>query len=226
MRIEPARTDDIADYVAIAAAAESMLRARGLAQWVPAAHAAYRNTIVAQQADGSLFAVYDGSAPIAFCVVTLAKSPWWPPDDVAALYLSGIVVSRSARGRAVGHTIVAWAIARAESLGLGAVRLDCHSGSTWLRRYYEDLGFVLRGLVEQHPGYDGCLYELRCGGDTGTLDLIPTVVPQLRGVGLVLREMTEADLAPWFARLSDPEAATLAGDPVATSMQAAVDGLA
>jgi ribosomal-protein-alanine N-acetyltransferase len=31
---------------------------------------------------------------------------------------------------------------------------------------------------------------------------------------------------PWFARLSDPEAAALAGDPAATSMQDVIDGLA
>jgi hypothetical protein len=27
--------------------------------------------------------------------------------------------------------------------------------------YYEIHGFVLRGRVEQHPGYFGCLYDLR-----------------------------------------------------------------
>jgi len=56
--------------------------------------------------------------------------------------------------------------------------------------------------------------------------LIPDAVPVLRGDRLVLRELVEADLDAWFSRLSDPEAATLAGDPVATSRQAVVDGLA
>jgi ribosomal-protein-alanine N-acetyltransferase len=59
-----------------------------------------------------------------------------------------------------------------------------------------------------------------------TYDLIPDAVPVLRGNGLVLRAMAEVDLAPWFSRLSDAEAARLAGDPVATSMQAVIDGLA
>jgi GNAT superfamily N-acetyltransferase len=161
MRIEPAQADEMVDYVAFAEAAQSMLRARGLAQWVPAAHSEYRSTIEAQQAGGSLFGVYDGSTPVAFFVATTARSSWWPPDDVAALYLSGIVVGRAARGRGVGRAIVAWAIARAEALDVSAVRLDCHRGSHWLCRYYEGLGFVLRGYVEQHPGYEGCLYEFR-----------------------------------------------------------------
>jgi len=57
-------------------------------------------------------------------------------------------------------------------------------------------------------------------------DCIPDVFPVLKGGGLTLREMREEDLPAWFARLSDPEAAALAGDPIATSIQAAVDGLA
>ncbi len=55
---------------------------------------------------------------------------------------------------------------------------------------------------------------------------IPDEFPVLRGEGLLLREMKEEDLSAWFARLSDPEAAALAGDPLATSMQDVVGGLA
>src|SRR5262249_43153164 len=142
MRIEPARAEDIEVYVAFAQAAQAMVRARGLAQWVPAAHAEYRGAIETQQAAGSLFGVYEHAMPLAFFVVTNARSPWWPQDAAPALYLSGIVVSRAARGRALGHTIVAWTIARADSMGVRIVRLDCHRGNDWLRSYYEELGFV------------------------------------------------------------------------------------
>jgi len=38
--------------------------------------------------------------------------------------------------------------------------------------------------------------------------------------------MSEADLPAWFERLSDREAASLAGDPIAESIDAAVQGLA
>ena len=55
---------------------------------------------------------------------------------------------------------------------------------------------------------------------------IPSKFPVLRGRGLTLRELTEDDLPSWFERLRDAEAAGLAGDPVATSMQVVVDGLA
>lgn len=56
-------------------------------------------------------------------------------------------------------------------------------------------------------------------------DLIPDEFPVLRREGLTLRELSEEDLPAWFGRLSDAEAAALAGDPVATSMQDVIDGL-
>ena len=54
----------------------------------------------------------------------------------------------------------------------------------------------------------------------------PEAFPELTGEGLVLRELCEADLPAWFERLSDPQAAGFAGDPVATSMKAVIEGLA
>ena len=54
----------------------------------------------------------------------------------------------------------------------------------------------------------------------------PRQFPELHAEGLHLRELREEDLPAWFARLSDPEAAALAGDPVATSMDDVVAGLA
>ncbi len=54
----------------------------------------------------------------------------------------------------------------------------------------------------------------------------PDRFPRLREDGLLLRELGEQDLPAWFERLSDEEAAELAGDPVATSMQVLDDGLA
>jgi ribosomal-protein-alanine N-acetyltransferase len=54
---------------------------------------------------------------------------------------------------------------------------------------------------------------------------VPDLFPILRGEGLLLRELSEADLPAWFARLSDAESAALAGDPVASSIEAAFEGL-
>jgi ribosomal protein S18 acetylase RimI-like enzyme len=78
-----------------------------------------------------------------------------------------MAVSPQARGRGIGGHIIRWCAAEARRRGCRFVRLDCHAGNPWLCRYYEAHGFVLRGRVEQHPGYDGCLYQLAtaAGGD-------------------------------------------------------------
>ena len=159
MRIATSEPDWIDRYVAFARDAQARLRARGLRQWVPAAHDAHRPQVDLLVAAGELFAVLDGTEPIAFFALRDA-SGWWPPLERPVRYVSGIVVSRAARGRGVGGTIVEWCIERARSSGAVALRLDCHDGNAWLCEYYERFGFVARDRVEQHPGYVGRLYEL------------------------------------------------------------------
>ena len=160
MRIRPAALGDLEGYEARARDAQGWLGARGLAQYVPAAHPEYAAAIRERVANGTLFALSDGDSTVGWFSLDSAPSPWWPADGARALHLAGIVVSREARGRGIGHEIVRWSAARAEQRGCSALRLDCHSGNRWLCAYYESLGFALRGKVEQHPGYFGCLYEL------------------------------------------------------------------
>jgi GNAT superfamily N-acetyltransferase len=160
MEIRPAGLGDVATYAALARAAQAWLRARGLAQYVPAAHEEYAAAIRSRVESGTLYVVRDGAEAVGFFSLDPFPSPWWPADGVAALYLAGMVVSRSARGRGVGRRIIEWCAAEAARLGRQWVRLDCHAGNPWLCRYYEAHGFELRGRLEQHPGYEGCLYQL------------------------------------------------------------------
>jgi [ribosomal protein S5]-alanine N-acetyltransferase len=46
----------------------------------------------------------------------------------------------------------------------------------------------------------------------------PEAVPELSGNLVHLRELTEDDIAPWFARATDAESANLAGDPIPNSI--------
>jgi GNAT superfamily N-acetyltransferase len=152
--------DDVGTYAALGREAQGWLQSRGLEQYVPAAHDAYATTIRSRVESGTLCAVWSDDAAVGFFNIDTAPSPWWPADGVPALYLAGMVVSRAARGRDVGGSILRWCIGEAARRGCECVRLDCHAGNPWLCGYYESHGFVLRGRVEQHPGYDGCLYEL------------------------------------------------------------------
>jgi GNAT superfamily N-acetyltransferase len=172
MEVRRAVADDVDTYLELGRAAQAWLRSRGLRQYVPAAYAECAAAVRARVEGGKLYGVRDNGEAIGFFTLDEAPSPWWPADGGPALYLAGMVVSRQARGRGVGAHIIRWCSAEAERRGCRAVRLDCHAGNTWLCNYYESHGFVLRGRVEQHPGYEGCLYELaiaRTGARSGAL---------------------------------------------------------
>jgi GNAT superfamily N-acetyltransferase len=151
--------EELAPYAALGREAQAWLRSRGLEQYVPAAHDEYAAAIRARVGAGTLYTVVAGGAAVGYFSLDPTPSPWWPVDGAPALYLSGMVVACSARGLGVGGFILRWCAAEARLRGCSVVRLDCHAGNPWLCAYYESHGFELRGWVEQHPGYIGCLYE-------------------------------------------------------------------
>ena len=170
MEVRRAVEEEVGTHFDLGRAAQAWLRARGLGQYVPAAHDEYADAIRARAEAGRLYAVRDGGAAVAFFSLDPTPSPWWPADGEPALYLAGMVVSRQARGRGIGGHIIRWCAAEARRRGYPLVRLDCHAGNPWLCRYYEAHGFVPRGRVEQHPGYDGCLYEIATAVGVGRPD--------------------------------------------------------
>jgi GNAT superfamily N-acetyltransferase len=170
MEIRLARPEDVGAYAALGRAAQAMLRSRGWAQYVPAAHDEHAAAIRSKVEAGTLYAVWDGGAAVGFFSLDPAPSPWWPTDGEPALYLAGMVVSPEARGRGVGGFILEWSQAEAGRRGCRFVRLDCHAGNPWLCRYYEAHGFTGRGRVEQHPGYIGCLYQRAVPSQAGGLN--------------------------------------------------------
>jgi len=160
METREAVPDDLESYAALGRAAQAWLQSRGLRQYVPAAHEEYAGAIRSRIESGTLFAVQSGGETLAFFVLEPTPAAWWPPDEVSALYLGGIVVAQSARGLGVGGFIIRWSAEEAARQGCSAVRLDCHAENLWLCSYYESHEFVNVGRVEQNPGYDGCLYQL------------------------------------------------------------------
>ena len=160
MTIVPAETADLIPYVEIAREAQAHLRALGLTQWVPAAHDDYRSTVEAQLDRGDVYKVLLAESPVAFFVATTTPTVFWQPTSEHVLYLSGIVVSRVARGNATGAKIIAWCRERALKERLGSIRIDCHADNAWLCRYYQNAGFIERRRLEQYPGYIGALLEM------------------------------------------------------------------
>ena len=150
---------DIDAYVALATEAQEFLRSKNLAQWVPAAHPAHLPELRKKIANAALHKVTIADEGVAFFDLSFA-SPWWR-DGRPAAYVSGIVVSRSHRGHALGRFILDWCCASAAAAKVRVLRLDCHAGNQWLCAYYRDYGFEEVARVEQHPGYVGVLFERR-----------------------------------------------------------------
>jgi GNAT superfamily N-acetyltransferase len=173
MEVRRAVMEDVDTYADFGRAAQAWLLTRGLEQYVPAAHDEYADAILARVEAGTLYAVWDGGSAVAFFSLDPAPSPWWPADGEPALYLAGMVVSQQARGRGVGGNIIRWCAAEARRRGCRLLRLDCHAGNPRLCQYYEAHGFVLRGRIEQHPGYGGCLYQLETAALAGSPDPRP-----------------------------------------------------
>ncbi len=153
---------DVAQYVSFAAAAQVKLRERGLAQWVPAAHARYAETLRDNIEMGIIKRVETSTRDVAaFFAIATTPSEWWQETTHAAAYVSGIVVSPHHKNCGVGEFVLSWVDAYAIEQCAARVRLDCHADNRWLCRYYERAGFSELARIEQHPGYVGALFEKR-----------------------------------------------------------------
>jgi GNAT superfamily N-acetyltransferase len=149
--VETARHTDIARYVEFAQAAQSFLRSKGLAQWVPAAHPAFLPNLAAKVERHSLRKVSHREDAIAFFDFSFVPGAWWSGRDGMAGYISGIVVARASRGLGIGSFILESAEAEVRDHGAHYLRLDCHAGNDWLCEYYRSKGFAEVARVEQHP---------------------------------------------------------------------------
>lgn len=157
--VAPALLDDLDRYVSLAQEAQAFLRGRGLAQWVPPAHASYRRVLVDRVAAGELHKFVCADQTVAFFRLSAEGPEWWAPYPAPASYVAGIVVAREKKGCGVGRLVLQWCEERARALNHDRLRLDCHAGNDWLCSYYATLGFQEVARVEPHPGYVCVLRE-------------------------------------------------------------------
>jgi GNAT superfamily N-acetyltransferase len=141
--------------------AQQRLRAKGLAQYLPAAHEEFTDEMRQRVAQGTLRSVWSGGQPVGYFNWDSHPPAMWDTvsDRPAAWYLAGMVVAPTARGRRVGPRILRWCLDDARRSHAAVVRLDCHADNAWLRGFYESHGFRARGIVETYPGYYVCLFE-------------------------------------------------------------------
>jgi len=135
--------------------ATAFVRTLGRDQWpVPYPHAKLRASVE----DETLYVVEVDGEPAGTFTLLLDDPKFWgerPPD---AVYLHKLAVRRSFAGRRLGEQIVEWVDAEARRLGRSFIRLDCQRDLPGIRRYYDRLGFDLRGELERGD-FAWALYE-------------------------------------------------------------------
>lgn len=161
LAVRPARLDELPAYLAFSHHAQQRLRAKGLAQYLPAAHEEFAEEMRQRVAQGTLRSVWSGGQPVGYFNWDSRPPAMWDTvsDRPAAWYLAGMVVAPTARGRRVGPRILRWCLDDARRRHAAVVRLDCHADNAWLRGFYESHGFRARGIVETYPGYRVSLFE-------------------------------------------------------------------
>jgi hypothetical protein len=76
MEVRRAVAEDVGTYADLGREAQAWLRSRGLEQYVPAAHDEYADAIRARAEAGTLYAVREDGAAVAFFSLDPAPSPW------------------------------------------------------------------------------------------------------------------------------------------------------
>jgi aryl-alcohol dehydrogenase-like predicted oxidoreductase/ribosomal protein S18 acetylase RimI-like enzyme len=161
LAVRPSRPDELPAYLACSRDAQQRLRAKGLAQYLPAAHPEFADEMRQRVTHGTLMTAWSGGQPVGFFNWASEAPAMWTAVQglTSAWYIAGMVVAPAARGREVGPRILRWCLADARRRRAAAVRLDCHASNAWLRGFYESHGFRACGIVETYPGYEVCLFE-------------------------------------------------------------------
>lgn len=162
--IRPASSDDEGVIIGLIEGASSWLRGKDTDQWAKpwpdreTRDERIRNGIRLRRT----WIVWDGGMPAA--TVTVDPRPdvgiWPPSEDVSAVYLHRLVVSRAYAGINLGGVLIDWAAQReARAREVTWVRVDVWRTNTGLHAYYERRGFSRSGTCTD-PAYPaGALFQ-------------------------------------------------------------------
>jgi len=150
--------DELDEVLSVLDEAGAWLHAIGITQQCPLSFSGREGTpetFTDQLNAGIVYLACIDDAAVGTFRLTEHDARVWPEAKTGeALYLHSLAVRRSVAGSGVATEMLTWARARAASLGMQELRLDCWAGNQRLRRYYTDAGFEFRGerTVEYQPG--------------------------------------------------------------------------
>jgi ribosomal protein S18 acetylase RimI-like enzyme len=154
-----AAESDLERYLDLLEDLAEWMHVRGIEQWPRGRARSGRDYYKASVEQRELHLAFVGEE-FAGGLRLLKRDPIVWPDVTAddALYLYTLAVRRTFSGRGLGRELLAWAERQVASAGRRYLRLDCVPGNMFLRRYYEDAGFVTRGDVDAvYPGLAGAM---------------------------------------------------------------------
>jgi ribosomal protein S18 acetylase RimI-like enzyme len=159
LKIATASTDDLDRYLDLLEELAEWMHSRGIEQW-PRGRARNGRDYYKASVDRQELHLAFVAGEFAGGLRLLKSDPVVWPDVVEgeALYLYTLAVRRTFSGRGVGRELLAWAERQVAAAGRRYLRLDCVPGNAFLRRYYEDAGFIARGEIDAvYPGLVGVI---------------------------------------------------------------------
>jgi ribosomal protein S18 acetylase RimI-like enzyme len=154
LTIATATKDDLDRYIDLLEELAEWMHGRGIVQW-PRGRARNGRDYYEASIDRHELHLAFVAGEFAGGLRILKRDPVVWPDviDDDALYLYTLAVRRTFSGRGVGRELLAWAEQQVTAAGRRYLRLDCVPGNAFLRRYYEDGGFIARGEIDAvYPG--------------------------------------------------------------------------
>ena len=152
--VVPAAAADLDRYIDLLEELADWMHSRGIEQWPRGRARSGRDYYKTSLERGELYVAFEEDMLVGGFRL-LARDPIVWPEDTAgeALYIYNLAVRRTFQGRGFGRALIACAERHVIAAGRRFVRLDCIWNNTFLRRYYEDAGFVSRGEVDAvYPG--------------------------------------------------------------------------
>ena len=161
LELDQARREDLDSVMQILNEAAAWLQNRGIRQWPFPLPQRTWEKIESSIERGHVFLarMLNDQRIIGTLRLEWVDPLYWPLDPTGAGYLHNLATNRGLHGLGLGRTLVAWAARFVRNQDRRFLRLDCGAENTSLCKYYEQLGFVSRGLVVD-CNYTAALYEL------------------------------------------------------------------
>ncbi len=163
MEIKAALPDQLPLVMDILAEAAAWLTAKGINQWPSPPNEHWWRRMERQLANGEVYLAYLNGEAVG-TLRLIWSDPYWADDEKAG-YVHSLALRNRVHGLKMGAALLHWAMDESRRQGKQVIRLDCgaanrepEAASGRLRRYYEELGFVYFGEVQDHD-YTAVLYE-------------------------------------------------------------------